>query len=44
MKKYKVIGTVAVSVYKEVWANSEDEAYDKAYEQLSELTEYCGNG
>ena len=44
MKKYKVYGTVSVSVYKEVWANSESEAYDKAYEQLDTLHEYCGNG
>lgn len=44
MKKYKLYGTVAVSVYKEVWAHSESEAYDKAYEQLDTLTEYCGNG
>ena len=44
MKKYKVYGTVQVSVYKEVWANSEDEAYEKASEELDELTEYCGNG
>ena len=44
MKKFKVMGTVAVSVYKEVWANSESEAYDKAYKQLDQLTEYCGNG
>ena len=44
MKKYQVIGTVAVSVYKEVWANSEDEAYTKAYRELNSLTEYCGNG
>ena len=44
MKKYKVYGTVQVSVYKEVWANNEDEAYDKANEQLHELAEYCGNG
>ena len=44
MKKFRVSGTVAVSVYKEVWANSKSEAYDKAYEQLSELHEYCGNG
>ena len=44
MKKYQVIGTVAVSVYKEVWANSEDEAYTKAYKELDSLTEYCGNG
>lgn len=44
MKKFKVIGRVQVAVYKEVWANSEDEAYDKASEQLSCLTEYAGNG
>ena len=44
MKKFKVKGTVQVSVYKEVWANNEQEAYDKAYEQLDNLTEYVGNG
>ena len=44
MKKYAVHGVVEVEVIKEVWANSEDEAYDKAYEGLSCLTEYCGNG
>ena len=44
MKKYRVCGTVEISVYKEVWANNESEAYDKAYTELSELTEYCGNG
>ena len=44
MKKYKVYGTVAVSVYKEVWAHNESEAYDKAYDELDSLTEYCGNG
>lgn len=44
MKKYKVYGTVQVAVYKEVWANNEDEAYEKASEQLSCLTEYAGNG
>ena len=44
MKKYIVEGTAVVTVRKEVWANSEDEALDKAYEQLSELNEYCGNG
>lgn len=44
MKKFKVYGTVAVSVYKEVWANSEDEAYDKAYDELRYLREYVGNG
>lgn len=44
MKKFKVYGTVAVSVYKEVWAHDESEAYNKASEQLRELNEYCGNG
>ena len=44
MKKYRVEGTTTVTVCKEVWANSEEEAYEKAYEQLSELNEYCGNG
>jgi hypothetical protein len=44
MKKYKVYGTVTVCVTKEVWANSEDEAREKAYDQLSCLTAYCGNG
>ena len=44
MKKYRVEGTTTVTVYKEVWANNESEAYDKAYRKLSCLTEYCGNG
>ena len=44
MKKYRVYGTTVVEVVKEVWANSEDEAYDKASKQLNNLTEYCGNG
>lgn len=44
MKKYIVEGTAVVIVRKEIWAISEDEALDKAYEQLSELNEYCGNG
>lgn len=44
MKKFKVYGTVQVAVYKEVWAHNEDEAYAKASEQLSCLTEYAGNG
>lgn len=44
MKKYRVMGTVMVSVYKEVWAHNEDEAYEKAYDQLDNLTEYVGNG
>lgn len=44
MKLYKVYGTTTVSVVKEVWANNEDEAFDKAQNQLESLTEYCGNG
>lgn len=44
MTKYRVYGTTTASVVKEVWANSEDEAYDKAYSQLDSLTVYCGNG
>lgn len=44
MKKYRVYGMVTVNVTKEVWANSEDEAREKAYDQLPSLTAYCGNG
>jgi ribosomal protein L37AE/L43A len=44
MKKYAVHGVVEVEVVKEVWANSEAEAYEKAAEQLPSLTEYLGNG
>ena len=44
MKKYAVHGIVEIEVVKEVWANSESEAYEKAYRELSTLTEYCGNG
>lgn len=44
MKKYRVCGVTEVTVYKEVWANSEDEAMEKASDKLSSLTAYCGNG
>ena len=44
MKKYAVHGVVEVEVVKEVWANSESEAYDKAFNELSTLTAYLGNG
>ena len=44
MKKYAVHGVVEVEVVKEVWANSEEEAYEKAANQLTGLTEYLGNG
>ena len=44
MKKFRVMGTTVVTVYKEVWANDKDEAMEKAENQLSSLTAYCGNG
>ena len=44
MKKYRVYGNTVVEVVKEVWANSEEEAYEKAEKQLYSLTEYVGNG
>ena len=44
MKKYRVCGTTVVTVTKEVWAANEDEAYNKAFEQLDSLTAFCGNG
>jgi hypothetical protein len=44
MKKYKVYGTATVCVTKKVWANSEEEAREKAYDKLCCLTAYCGNG
>ena len=44
MKKYAVHGVVEVEVVKEVWANSKEEAYEKAANQLTSLNEYCGNG
>jgi hypothetical protein len=44
MKKFKVCGTVNVIVTKEVWACSEEQAMEKAYDKLSYLTAYCGNG
>lgn len=44
MKKYRVYGTATVTVTKEVWANNEDEALEKAYDALPYLIAYCGNG
>lgn len=44
MKKYKVYGSYTITVMKEVWANSEDEAYEKADEKFGGVIEYCGNG
>ena len=44
MKKYQVMGTATVTVYKEVWAANEEDAIDRANNELSGLTAYCGNG
>lgn len=44
MKKYRVIGVVEVVVTKEVWAYNEEEAYEKAFDQLATLESYLGNG
>lgn len=44
MKKYKVYGTYTITIAKEVWANNEDEAIDKAAETFGGVIEYCGNG
>jgi ribosomal protein L37AE/L43A len=44
MKKYRVLGVIEVVVAKEVWAHSEEEAYNKAANQLSTLESYLGNG
>lgn len=44
MKKYIVTGSVVVNVSKEVWAYNEEDAIDKARDQLSSLTAYLGNG
>ena len=44
MKKYKVYGTYTITIAKEVWANDEDEAVDKAAATFGGITEYCGNG
>ena len=44
MKKYKVYGTYTITIAKEVWANDEDDAVDKAAETFGGVIEYCGNG
>ena len=43
MKKYRVLGNTVVSVFKEVYANSEEEAYEIANQELHYLTGYRGN-
>lgn len=44
MKKYRVSGSYTITITKEVWANSESEAYDKVESTFGGVTEYCGNG
>lgn len=44
MKKFRVEGRTYVTVYKEVWAANEEAAMEKAFDELSSLTAYCGNG
>ena len=44
MKKFKVYGTYTITIAKEVWANDEDEAVEKASEKFGGVKEYCGNG
>lgn len=42
--KYRVIGTIQVSVGITVEAENEDDAIQKAYEEFGGVTGYCGNG
>lgn len=42
--KYKVSGNIQVSVGITVEAENEDEAFEKACEEFSGVTNYCGNG
>ncbi|MPN15540.1 hypothetical protein SDC9_162874 [bioreactor metagenome] len=44
MNKYRVCGHTTVTVTIEVMADSEDEAYDIAKNELCSLTPYGGNG
>ena len=44
MKKFKVYGQYTVTVTKEVWANDEDEAINKADNNFGGIIEYVGNG
>ena len=44
MKKYKVHGTYTITITKEVWANDEDEAIEKADVKFGGIKEYAGNG
>lgn len=44
MKKFKVYGQYTITVMKEVWANDEDEAMNKAEDRFGGVIEYVGNG
>lgn len=44
MKKFKVYGSYTITVMKEVWANDEYEAMNKADEKFGGIIEYVGNG
>lgn len=44
MNTYRVFGHTSVTVTIEVNAKSEEEAYEKAREELDSLTAYFGNG
>jgi hypothetical protein len=44
MKKFKVRGQYTITVMKEVWANDEDEAINKADKKFGGVVEYVGNG
>lgn len=44
MKKFKVRGQYIITVTKEVWANDEDEAINKADDRFGGVIEYAGNG
>ena len=44
MKKFKVYGSYTITVMKEVWANNEDDAMDKADDKFGGIIEYVGNG
>lgn len=44
MKKFKVCGQYTITVMKEVWANDEYEAINKAEDKFGGIVEYVGNG
>jgi hypothetical protein len=44
MKKFKVRGQYTITVMKEVWANDEYEAINKADNNFGGVIEYVGNG